>query len=199
MSKDKTISKRFRQFLPIVIDIETSGVDPMRCAPLELCAFGVEMDTDGVLTHNPDHFHCHIAPFEGAHLDKESLEFNKIDPFHPFRDAKEENDALKALFTWTNQLLAASKCQRAVLVGHNAWFDLMFLNEAVKRCELKSPYHRFTSFDTATLSAAAFGETVLAKACKKAGIAFNTNDAHSAIYDAEKTAELFCQIINQWP
>ncbi len=191
------IKDRFRKYLPIVVDIETSGVDPYRCALLELCAVTLRMDKNGKL-YQEDTFHEHIAPFEGARLDKESLEFNQIDPFHPFRNAKSEHEVLSALFTIVKKKLKAHHCQRAVLVGHNAWFDLLFINQACARTKLSSPFHRFTSFDTATLSAIHLGETVLAVACKKAKLTFHPDEAHSAIYDAKKTAELFCHIVNQF-
>lgn len=192
-----TINKRFRQFLPIVIDIETAGVNAHTDALLELCAITLTLDnTKGFSLH--ERFHSHIMPFEGANLDKDSLAFNKIDPFHPFRDAKEEDEVLNDLFSFVRQAVKKNHCQRAVLVGHNAWFDLLFLNQATQRSHLKSPFHAFTSFDTATLSAVQYGQTVLAKACQAAKIPFNTQEAHSAIYDAEKTAELFCKILNTW-
>jgi ribonuclease T len=87
------------------------------------------------------------------------------------------------------------------LVGHNAHFDLGFLNAAVLRTNSKnhSSFHQFSVFDTVTLSALAFGQTVLARACKAAGLDFDGNDAHSALYDMQKTAELFCHILNSYP
>ena len=60
---------------------------------------------------------------------------------------------------------------------------------------------RFTPsphFDTATLAGLAVGHTVLARACALADIPFDNNEAHSADYDATKTAELFCLIVNRW-
>jgi ribonuclease T len=60
-----------------------------------------------------------------------------------------------------------------------------------------SPFHSFTSLDTATLAAVTLGETVLARAAKRAKIPFDVNQAHSAGYDAERTAELFCYMVNQ--
>ena len=86
-----------------------------------------------------------------------------------------------------------------MIVGHNAHFDLNFVNAAVDRCHIKrSPFHPFSVFDTATLAGLAFGQTVLAKACKVAGLEFSNSAAHSAAYDAEKTADLFCLIVNRW-
>ncbi|WP_367608061.1 ribonuclease T [Legionella sp. W05-934-2] len=191
------IHKRFRGFLPVVIDIETAGVNPQDNALLELCAVFLSMNDAGELYRNHTMFD-HILPFEGAILDQKSLEFNQIDPFQPLRFAVDEKIALERLFLAVRNALKETKCQRAVLVGHNAWFDLNFLKAATKRCQLDSPFHSFTCFDTATLAGLYFGETVLAKAVEAAGLTFDSEQAHSAIYDAEITAELFCKMINHW-
>ena len=198
MNKSHTTFKdRFRGFLPIIVDIETSGVDPKASALLEICAVLIEIDANGFFKQG-EHFFEHILPFEGAELDPKSLEFNQIDPFQPLRFALDEKTALTRLFIPLQQAIKKHHCQRAVLVGHNAWFDLLFLNSAVSRCNLRSPFHSFTCFDTATLGGVMFGQTVLAKAAESAGISFDTNEAHSAIYDAQKTAELFCAMLNVW-
>jgi len=192
------IKNRFRGFLPVVIDIETAGVTAHTDAMLEICAIPLELDHEG-LFQQTEIIHQHVVPFEGANLCPKSLEFIGMkDPYHPFRFAKEEIEVLTILFSKVNILLKKHKCTRAVLVGHNAWFDLLFLKAAWQRCKLNAPFHSFTSFDTATLSGLILGETVLAKACHKAKIKFNANEAHSAIYDAQKTAELFCKMINDY-
>lgn len=191
------IKERFRGFLPVVVDVETAGLDPQHNALLEMCIVFIEIDEQGLFKRGESHFE-HILPFSGAQLDQKSLEFNKIDPFQPLRFAVDEKIALERLFQPINAALKKSRCQRAVLVGHNAWFDLLFVKEAVKRTGIKSPFHAFTCFDTATLGGLGYGQTVLAKAALAAGISFNTSEAHSAIYDAEKTAELFCAIANQF-
>lgn len=191
------MNKRFRGFLPVVVDVETAGLDAKKHALLEMCVVLLEYSKDGTLSCGVSQAE-HILPFEGACLDEKSLEFNGIDPFQPLRMALEEGAALRRLFAPIWEALKVYKCQRAVLVGHNAWFDLSFVNEASKRTGVKSPFHQFTSFDTATLAGVHYGQTVLAKAMYAAGIAFDTKEAHSAIYDAEKTAALFCEIINTW-
>jgi len=191
------IKNRFRGFLPIVVDIETGGLDPKKHALLEISAVLIELNSLGQFIPTQTYSE-HILPFEGAELDPASLAFNQIDPFQPLRFAVDEHIALERLFTPIRAALKTSHCQRAVLVGHNAWFDLLFMNEAIKRTEIKSPFHAFTCFDTATLSGFIYGQTVLAKAMRAAGIDFDLNEAHSAIYDAEKTAELFCAMLNQW-
>lgn len=191
------IRERFRGFLPVIVDVETAGVIPHKNALLEMCVVIIDMDEQGRFFRQSSHFE-HILPFEGAELNADSLAFNEIDPFQPLRFAVDEKDALQRLFIPINQALKKTKCHRAVLVGHNAWFDLLFVKEAVKRSALKSPFHAFTCFDTATLGGLFYGQTVLAKAVNAAGISFDPKEAHSAIYDAEKTADLFCAMLNTW-
>jgi ribonuclease T len=58
------------------------------------------------------------------------------------------------------------------LVGHNAHFDLGFLQAAIARTGTKNqnPFHSFSVFDTVTLSAVMFGQTVLASHVFKLGL-----------------------------
>lgn len=191
------MKERFRGFLPVIVDVETAGVDPERNALLEVCIVLITQDNQGHF-HPGEHYFEHILPFDGAQLDEKSLAFNQIDPFQPLRYALDEKSALSNLFKPIKQAIKAQSCQRAVLVGHNAWFDLLFIKAAIHRCGLHSPFHAFTCFDTATLAGLIYGQTVLAKAVEAAGIDFNPEEAHSAIYDAQKTAELFCTMLNVW-
>lgn len=198
MSIKNEINRRFRGLLPVVIDVETGGLNPEKDALLELAAITTQL-VDGQLVCDQT-FHYHVEPFEGANLDPKAMEINHIKPHHPFRFAKTEAEMLTDLFTNINQALKDSHCRRAVLVGHNANFDLSFLLAASKRCKIKRPpFHGFTVFDTATLAGVAYGQTILARALQVANIEFDINEAHSALYDTEKTAELFCKIVNQWP
>jgi ribonuclease T len=192
------ICDRFRGFLPVVVDVETGGFIASTDAVLEVAATTVRMDEDGLLTvHRTYEFH--VTPFEGANIEQSALDFTGIDPYHPFREAVPEEDALTDLFRVIRKEIRDQNCSRAVLVGHNAHFDAGFINAAVERCGIKrNPFHPFSFFDTASLSGLAYGQTVLAKACAEAGIAFDNNEAHSAAYDAERTAELFCDIVNRW-
>ncbi len=189
-------AKRFRGFLPIVVDVETGGFHSRTDALLEIAAVIVEIDSSGRLRRGATHA-FHVKPFEGSRLDPASLEVNGIDPWHPLRPAIDEGDALQRLFREIRTAIRAHGCRRAILVGHNAAFDLGFVNAAVERAAIKrNPFHPFSCFDTATLAGAALGQTVLARAAQLAGIDFDTREAHSAAYDAERTAELFCQICN---
>ena len=191
------IADRFRGFLPVVIDVETAGFNADTDALLEIAAVTLRMDTNGTLYPHQVHA-CHIAPFPGANLEQSALDFNGIDPFHPFREAMDEKTALETIFAPIRQEIKSTSCSRAILVGHNPFFDLGFLKAAVERTEVKNPFHAFSTFDTATLGGLAFGQTVLARAVQAAGLEWENCEAHSAIYDAERTAELFCNIVNTW-
>jgi ribonuclease T len=192
------IAARFRGFLPVVIDVETAGFDPQRHALLEIAAVVMRLENDGWLTPGAT-LSCHVLPFIGAEIDPRALAFNKIDPDHPFRDAISEKDALNRVLTPIRKAVNAHGCNRAILVGHNAHFDLGFVKAAVERTNYKrNPFHAFSVFDTVSLAGLAYGQTVLAKAVQAAGLSWDEKEAHSAIYDAEKTAELFCAIVNRW-
>jgi ribonuclease T len=191
------MARRFRGFLPVVVDIESGGFNAETDALLEIAAVLIDMSADGVLTRGATHS-FHVRPFEGARLDPASLSVTGIDPYHPLRPALPERDALQRVFREIRHAVRAYDCRRAILVGHNAAFDLTFLNAAVKRVDVKrNPFHPFSCFDTATLAGAALGQTVLAKAVTVAGIDWDSSSAHSAAYDAERTAELFCLVCNR--
>lgn len=192
------MSRRFRGLLPVVVDVETAGLQSATDALLEVAVVMLNMDNEGRL-YSESTLSFHVEPFLGAKLEPEALAITGIDPTQPLRLAIPERQALYRIFAAINQQLEKTACYRAVLVGHNAWFDLSFILAAVKRSQIRyMPFHTFTTFDTASLSAVALGETVLARAAKRARITFDIAQAHSAIYDVERTAELFCHIANKW-
>jgi ribonuclease T len=194
----KAIAKRFRGYLPVVVDVETAGFDPQRDALLEIAAITLRVNLEGYWERHQTHF-CHVIPFEGAHLDAQALQFTGIDPYHPFRFAVSEAEALQTIFKPIREAIKLANCTRAILVGHNPSFDLNFINAATKRVDIKrNPFHPFSTFDTATLGGLAYGQTVLARAVQAAGFNWDSSQAHSAIYDAERTADLFCTIVNLW-
>ena len=192
------MADRFRGFLPVVVDVETGGFNAKTDALLEIAAVLLELRGDGEL-HRGETFRYHVKPFEGANLEPASLAVNGINPDHPLRPAIDERDALQRVFREVRRALRESGCNRAILVGHNASFDLGFLNEAIERTAIKrNPFHPFSSFDTATLCGIAFGQTVLSRAVKAAGLTWDESSAHSAAYDAEITADVFCEIVNRF-
>ncbi|BAE74716.1 Ribonuclease T [Sodalis glossinidius str. 'morsitans'] len=193
-----TLRARFRGFYPVVIDVETAGFNAVTDALLEIAAVTLKMDDDGWLQADST-LHFHVDPFPGALLQPEALAFNGIDPHNPLRGAVGEYEALHEIFKMVRKGIKDQGCNRAIIVAHNAAFDHGFLMAAVSRAGLKrNPFHPFATFDTAALSGLVLGQTVLAKACAAAGIAFNSGEAHSALYDTERTATLFCELVNRW-
>lgn len=192
------MSQRFRGFLPVVVDVETAGFNAQTDALLEVAAVTLRIDERGRMHPHETHA-CHVLPFEGANLNPEALAFNGIDPYHPFRQAVPEREALQTIFQAVRRAVKENDCNRAILVGHNAFFDLGFINAAVARSNIKrNPFHPFSSFDTVTLAGLAYGQTVLARAVQAANLDWDDAEAHSAVYDAERTAALFCTIVNRW-
>lgn len=197
-SVDSMMRRRFRGFLPVVVDLETGGFNAGTDALLEIAATLITMDNDGLLQVS-ETLSFNVDPFEGANLEPSALEFTGIDPDNPLRDAVPEAIALGDLFSRVRKEVRDTGCNRAVMVAHNAHFDAGFVNAASHRCGIKrNPFHPFSYFDTATLAGLAYGHTVLAQACKRAGISFSNAEAHSAAYDCERTALLFCTIVNHW-
>jgi len=192
------MAKRFRGFLPVVVDVETAGFNCETDALLEIAAVLLQLNADG--TPQPTRtLACHLQPFPGANLEAGALKFNRIDPYHPFRQAVPETEGLETIFNEIRTEVNRNECQRAILVGHNPSFDLSFIHAAVRRNQIKAnPFHAFSCFDTATLAALAYGQTVLRRASEAAGLSWDEDQAHSAIYDAERTSELFCTILNRW-
>jgi ribonuclease T len=192
------IAARFRGFMPVIVDVETGGFNCATDALLELAAVFVRFDAAGNLELS-DHHRYIVKPFEGSRLDPASLQVTGIDPFHPLRPAIDEGDALRALFQEVRKELKQAGCNRAILVGHNSFFDLQFVNAAVERTGIKrNPFHPFSSFDTATLGGVAFGQTVLSRAVVAAGLPWDDAQAHSALYDAQMTAQIFCTVVNRF-
>jgi ribonuclease T len=195
----RRMCERFRGYLPVVVDVETGGFDWTRHALLEIAAIPIDLDADGHFVLG-DTVSAHVVPAPGTEIDPKSLEVTGIIIDHPFRMAKPEKEALDHIFAAVRAAVRKHGCQRAILVGHNAHFDLNFLNAAVARVQHKrNPFHPFSVFDTVTLAGVAYGQTVLARAVQAAGMEWNSADAHSAVYDAERTAQVFCKIANAWP
>lgn len=192
------MSRRFRGFMPVVIDVETGGFNAKKDALLEVAAVTLKLDDNGIVSID-EQISRHLLPFEGSNMDPKSMEVNGIDPYHPFRMAVPEKDGLAEIFRHIRSSLKNNGCKRAIMVGHNTMMDLSFINATAERCKLnRNPFHPFSTFDTVSLAGLAYGQTVLSRAVQAAGIEWENEHAHSAAYDAVKTAELFCNIINRW-
>ena len=194
------MSRRFRGYYPVVVDVETGGFDEKKDALLEIGALTLKINDGGEMSLNNE-YHCHINPFEGANMDPASMEINGIDPHHPFRiaAAKDEETAVRELFRFIHKEMKQHKCKRAIMIGHNTVLDRNFIFAAAERNNIKrNPFHPFSIFDTVSLAGLAYGQTVLSRAAQAAGLEWDSNEAHSALYDASQTAKLFCKIVNRW-
>src|SRR3569832_2573369 len=76
------MARRFRGFLPVVVDVETGGFHSSTDALLEIAAVLIDMEPDGTLKRGAT-LSFHVKPFEGARLDPAALAITGIDPFHP--------------------------------------------------------------------------------------------------------------------
>jgi len=198
MPESTPMAERFRGYLPVVVDVETGGFNELTDALLQIAAVLIDIDDAGQL-YCAETVSCHVVPFEGANLDPKSMEVNGIDVHHPFRLALDEKQALPKIFKPIREAIKHHSCRKAILVGHNAHFDLKFINAAAARAGIKrNPFHPFSTFDTVTLAGLAYGQTVLARSVNSAGLEWDPSEAHSAIYDAEMTAFLFCKIVNEY-
>ena len=191
------LKERFRKYLPVVVDLETGGFDSNSNAILEIAITLIEEEDNQLVVGDTHRFH--IEPYEGLIVEDESLKFTKINLDHPLRNAVSEEHALNELFKIINKNKNAYECSRAILVGHNAHFDSSFLNAAVERNNIKkSPFHPFSVLDTVTLGALATNQTVLARICEALDIDYDSKEAHSAAYDSDVTAKVFCKVINNY-
>ena len=191
------LKDRFRKFLPVIVDLETGGFDPRKNAILEIAIQLIEQENSKLILGEPHRYH--IKPFDGLIVDKEALEFLKLDLNHPLRNAVDEEYALQESFKIINKHKSKYECSRAILVGHNAFFDHSFMLEACIRNNIKKlPFHSFSMIDTVSLGVLATKQTVLAKICKELDIDYDNDEAHSAAYDAMVTAQVFCKIINDF-
>ncbi|MBH81825.1 MAG: ribonuclease T [Gammaproteobacteria bacterium] len=191
------MAARFRGFLPVVVDVETGGFNPETHPILELAAVHVQFDQERLVLG--EQWQQAVEPYAGSTIEPAALKVTGIDPDDPDRGALPELAALRALFGGVRRTMKREHCQRAILVAHNAAFDQQFIMRAAERAGAKrNPFHPFSFIDTASLAAVAYGHTVLSEACARANIAFEPSKAHSALYDAQRTAELFCSVVNRW-
>ncbi len=191
------LNQRFRGYLPVVVDFETGGFDAVNNPLLEVACVMLDWEEDQLVIDQ--HHAWSVDPFKGSNIDPASLKVTGIDVDDPMRGAQDEKLVLGDFFKLIRTAMKRHRCQRAILVAHNASFDQGFLNAACARAELKrNPFHPFTTLDTATLAALAYGHTVLSEACRRANLEFDASKAHNAAYDADRTAELFCNIVNTW-
>ena len=196
--KKHPMANRLRGFCPIVVDVETGGLDPQNSALLDIAALSLTLDKKGKMVID-ESFEVSCIPDERCTIVPEALKINKINLEEHALKAVNEQKSMRKFFQFCRKAIKKHDCQRGILVGHNANFDLSFITAAAARHGVKrNPFHPFSVMDTVGLAGLVYGQTVLKVAAQKAGIPFDDAKAHSAMYDTRVTAELFCKIHNEF-
>ena len=190
-----TMRTRFRGYLPVVVDLETGGFDDTVHSLLEIAAVTLDFEDQHLVAR--DRHRWAVVPHPDTLVEEASLRVTGIDLNDPGRGAESELEAVRELFRIVRAEVKRHGCQRAIVTAHNAHFDHGFIHAAATRNGVKrSPFHPFSVLDTVALAAVHYGHTVLSEACGRAGIDYDADRAHSAAYDAEITAGLFCAVVN---
>ena len=193
-----TMKTRFRGYLPVVVDLETGGFDNAVHSLLEIAAVTLDFEDQRLVVGSRHRWA--VIPHPDTVVEEASLKVTGIDLGDPARGALPEHEALRGLFRVVRAEVKRQGCHRAIVAAHNAHFDHGFIHAAAIRSGVKrSPFHPFSVLDTVALAAVHYGHTVLSEACGRAGIGYDADRAHSAAYDAEITAELFCAVVNARP
>lgn len=159
----------------IVFDLETTGFSPEKNKIIEIGA--VKISNGNIV----DRFSTFVNP-------KEPIPF-KIEKLTNINDnmvmnAPEIQDILPEFLEF---------CQDAVLVAHNAAFDMSFIK---KNCENLGIDKKFTSLDTVALARMllpALNKHTLDAVAKVLGVSLENH--HRAVDDAEATAHIFTKFI----
>ena len=87
---------RFRGYLPVVIDFETGGFDPVANPILEMAAVEVRFENQRLTPG--ERWASAVHPFPGGVLEPAALKVTGIDPADPDRTALNEAEALRQMF-----------------------------------------------------------------------------------------------------
>lgn len=189
MDGKQYLKKHCRGFIPIAIDLETSGSDPNKHGILEIAAIFPSFSEEGIQIHEV--FHRHVYLEDGDLIDPAATLIHRIPIEHPFRYAISVEQMLQEFSEMVRMHCDRWCARRGIMVGHNPAFDMSFLNKACEKYGIDMNLHLYTFIDTASMGLMRHRETVLAKLCYREGLGFSQNDAHSALYDAHMTARLF--------
>ncbi|RIY32427.1 hypothetical protein CJP74_04660 [Psittacicella melopsittaci] len=191
------MAKRFRGFYPLVVDIETTGIDYKENSIIQIAAVALTFDKDLNLVPYAE-LKLNVHPLAGKKINPDSIAITKINPFDYQRKAVDLSTALTALCKFARGAQKAHNCKRTVLTAHNVDFDKSFIYHYLEQCKVKRiPFHPFTAFDTSVLGAVFLGESRLKVAINKLpNETFDTSKAHDALFDAHECAKLFAYCVD---
>jgi ribonuclease T len=125
------LKDRIRGYLPVVIDVETSGFNDKTDALLEICAILLSMDENGSFFPKTT-LHYHVKPFDGANIESSAIKFNGIDIDNPFRLAVTEKRHFQKYLSIL-RLLSKKRAAHGLF-----WLDIMpFLTLDLSKQQLK--------------------------------------------------------------
>ncbi|RIY36702.1 exonuclease domain-containing protein [Psittacicella gerlachiana] len=191
------MAKRFRGFYPLVVDIETTGIDHHENSIIQIAAVALTFDQDLNLVPYAE-LKLNVHPLKGNSINPDSIAITKINPFNYQRKAVDLTTALTALCKFARGAQKAHGCKRTVLTAHNVNFDKGFIYHYLEKCKIKRiPFHPFTVFDTSVLGAMFLADSRLKIAINKLpNETFDSSKAHDALFDAHECAKLFAYCVN---
>ena len=159
----------------VVFDIETTGFSPVKNKIIEIGAVKIEK---GEIT---DHFSVFVNP--KVPIPYEITKLTGIQDSMVL-DAESIEEVLPKFLDF---------CQGAVLVAHNANFDMSFILENCKRQGFSTEYTYVDTLGLARVLLPAQGKHTLDAVCKTLKISLENH--HRAVDDAKATAEIFLRFI----
>ena len=169
-SKGQSIDGKF-----VVFDIETTGFSPLTCQIIEIGAVRVE---NGVIT---DRFSTFVNP--------------KVPIPYRIEQLTSINDSMVMDAPDIQTILPKflEFCEGAVMVAHNADFDMSFIIENCKRQGLPQEYTYVDTVGMARFLLPALNRFKLDTVAKAVGVSLDHH--HRAVDDAACTAEIFVRFV----
>jgi DNA polymerase-3 subunit epsilon len=159
----------------IIVDLETTGLDPLTCHILEVSA--INADTGEELTFAP-----HVSNTALGTADKRALQINKYYERGIWEEMLTLEETTRS-FTTLEAMLRGN-----TLGGSNPRYDAQVLS----RCIDEVWHHRLadlSAYAAGKLNLAPTELPGLAQVCERLGV--KNHEEHSAYYDAQATLECF--------
>lgn len=115
----------------IVVDIESSGLDPVKNSILSIGAID--------FAHPENQFYGECFAWDGAHIEKDALAWNGFTLEQATDKSKmSEKELVQKFIAW------AMECEECTFAGHNTSFDRDFLKAASARNHIDWPFAQRT-------------------------------------------------------
>jgi DNA polymerase-3 subunit epsilon len=183
----------------LFVDLETCGLDSVKNGIVEI---GMIIETPR--SHKEHHFF--LRPFPKDVVDLKALEINRMtkeeiakfsDPVAVYREIS------TILSLYVNKYNRADKF---IFIGYNAVFDYDFMRAFFNKCGDKyfGSFVHYPPLDVMQLALLKLVKTrhempnfKLGTVASECGIVINEEEAHGAMYDIQKTRELFYKLMER--